>query len=94
MWAETGIIGLAALLWFLVDTIRRALRLTTTTDRLYSMVATGILGGVAAACVHMVVELYHARPLVHLVWLLAGILIGVQALALIGTSSMRSRQRA
>jgi putative inorganic carbon (HCO3(-)) transporter len=93
VWAETGIIGLVALLYFLLSALRRGAKLARTPDRMYALASIGLLGGIAAAMVHMLVELYHSRPLVQMLWLLAGLLIAVEAATTRERTSVRRAQR-
>jgi putative inorganic carbon (HCO3(-)) transporter len=93
VWAETGIIGLIALLTFLVSTLRRGVTLARTPDTVYALASIGLLAGVAAAMVHMLVELYHSRPLVQMLWLLAGLLIAIEASSARERAWLRRPQR-
>jgi O-antigen ligase len=78
VWAETGLVGLMAFLWFLASTLRRGLSIVRSSIRSFSLVAAGVVGGVVAGMIHMVVDMYHQRPLIQLLWLFAGLLIGIQ----------------
>lgn len=81
VWAETGIIGFAAFMWFLVSTIKRGVALVRVPNLLYATIATGVLGGIVAALVHMIVELYHSRPLVQTLFVLAGLMIALHRMS-------------
>jgi O-antigen ligase len=80
-WAETGVIGLVALLWFLVSILRRAFAVVRRSDRLLALVAAGLLAGVLANMIHMSVDIYNSRPLVQLLWLVAGLVIAVERMS-------------
>jgi len=81
IWAETGVIGLAVFLWFLLSTLRRALGGVRSANRTLALAAAGLFAGVLAAMVHMTVDLYHNRPLVQILWLVAGLVIAVERLS-------------
>lgn len=81
VWAETGVIGLAVFLWFLLSTLHRALGVVRSTNRMLALASAGLLTGVLAGMVHMTVDLYHNRPLVQLLWLMAGLVIAVERLS-------------
>lgn len=78
VWAETGIIGIMVFLWFLLSTLRRAFGVVRSANRAIALVAAGLFAGILAGMAHMAVDLYHNRPLVQLLWLLAGLVIAVE----------------
>lgn len=80
VWAETGILGLAAFLWFLLATLRRGWVCRNSGDRLLSLLAIGFTAGVAGQMVHMFVDIYASRPLVQGLWLVAGLLAAMRHL--------------
>lgn len=73
VWAETGIIGLTAYLWFLFSTILQGWKVWLTKDRILSPLALGFTTSLIAALIHMTGEKYHARIQLDLVWLMAGL---------------------
>ncbi len=81
VWAETGVIGLAVFLWFLLSTLHRALGVVRSTNRVLALASAGLLAGVLAGMVHLTVDLYHNRPLVQLLWLIAGLVIAIERLS-------------
>jgi O-antigen ligase len=89
-WAETGIIGLVALLWFLVSILRRAFDVVRSSDRFLALVAAGLLAGVFANMIHMNVDIFNSRPLVQLLWLVAGLVIAVERMAVNPTTGTMS----
>jgi putative inorganic carbon (HCO3(-)) transporter len=86
VWAETGVVGLAVFLWFLLSMLRRALGVVRIADRTTALVAAGLFAGTLASMVHMTVDIYHNRPLVQLLWLIAGLLIAIERLPALRTS--------
>jgi len=77
-WAETGIVGLAVFLWFLLSILRRAFGVVRSSDRLLALVAAGLFAGILGSMIHMSVDIYHNRPIVQLLWLVAGLVIAIE----------------
>jgi O-antigen ligase len=80
VWAETGILGLVAFLWFLLATLCRGRACWDSGDRLLALLAIGFTAGVAGQMVHMFVDIYASRPLVQGLWLVAGLLTAMRHL--------------
>lgn len=80
VWAETGIFGLAAFLWFLLATLRQGWACWRLNDRFLSPLAMGFTAGIAGQMVHMFVDIFDSRPLVQGLWLVAGLLAAVRNL--------------
>ena len=78
-WAEAGIRALLALLWFLGSSLRRGWRACARGGPL-SPLALGLTASILGAMVTMGVERFIARPLVQLLWLIAALLVAVEAL--------------
>ena len=78
VWAEVGIGGLVAFLWFLVATIRRGWQRWTRADPLLSPLALGFTAALMGHMVHMQVELFNGRPQIQLLWVVAA-LVGVMS---------------
>jgi putative inorganic carbon (hco3(-)) transporter len=62
VWAETGIVGLAGLLWFLVTTLRHGWRRWTLTDAWLSPLALGFTAALIGQMAHMHADVFNARP--------------------------------
>jgi putative inorganic carbon (hco3(-)) transporter len=77
-WAEAGFGALLALLWFLGSSLRRGWRAFTRAGPL-SPLALGLTASILSAIVTMGVERFIARPLIQLLWLLAALLVAVEA---------------
>jgi O-antigen ligase len=73
VWSETGIGGIAAFLAFLIATLRRAWRCWELGDRVLAPLALGLAAGLAGHMFHMLVDVFHSRPLGQLLWLLMGV---------------------
>lgn len=74
VWAETGIGGLIAFIWFLLGTIRRGWQTWQIGDRLLSALALGFTAAIIAHMFHMTVDLFNTRSQVQLLWLIAGLI--------------------
>jgi len=92
VWAETGILGLATFLVFLISAVRNGIRVWRMQDPFLSPLALGLSLGVVANMVHMTVSLQHARSQVQILWLVVGLLIAITKLA-IGVNAPRSAVR-
>jgi putative inorganic carbon (HCO3(-)) transporter len=77
VWAETGIVGLAAFLWMLLASLRLAWRGAVAGKPSLSPVAAGLLVGVVANMVHMLVSIFHGRSQVHMLLLVIGLSVAV-----------------
>jgi putative inorganic carbon (hco3(-)) transporter len=72
--AETGLVALAAFVWFLVAIVRRGLRVSRLRDRLLSPVALGLTVAVIGQIVQMAVELFQSRPQLQLLLVIGGLI--------------------
>lgn len=72
--AETGAIGLLAFLAFLLGTVRKGWLCWRLCDDPLSLLALGLVAGLAGHMVHMTVDVFRGRPTQQLVWLIAGLL--------------------
>jgi putative inorganic carbon (HCO3(-)) transporter len=78
-WAEAGFGALLALLWFLGSSLRRGWQAFARSGPL-SPLALGLTASILSAMVTMGVERFIQRPLVQLLWLVAALLVAVEAL--------------
>src|SRR5206468_10284566 len=74
VWAETGLVGLAAFLWFLAATIRSGLEAWRRNDRLLSPLALGFTAALIGQMVHMQVDLFNGRPQLQLLVTVAALI--------------------
>jgi putative inorganic carbon (HCO3(-)) transporter len=81
VWAETGLVGLAALLWFLMATIRRGLDAWKLGDPLLAPLALGLTAALVGQMVHMQVDLFNSRPQLQLLVTVAALLAAMSRLA-------------
>ena len=72
--SESGLLALAAFIWFLVATIARGLRCLRSPDLLVVWIAGGLVAGVIAQMVHMTVDIFSSRPQVQSLWIAAALL--------------------
>jgi len=80
VWAETGIGGLLAFIWFLLATIRRGWDCWNLKDRFLSPLAFGFTAAIAGQMVHMFVDVFNSRPQVQLLWLVAGLITAMRSI--------------
>lgn len=78
VWAETGIIGLLAFLGFLLAVIRRGWQGWQLRDRLLSPLALGFTVAIIGQMTHMFFDIFHSRPQVQTLWLIAGLVIAIR----------------
>jgi O-antigen ligase len=93
VWAEAGIGALAAFLWFLLATVRRGWRCARRGDELFSPVAMGLTAGVVGQLVHMGVDIFQDRPQVEGLWLVAALLVSIEAVVRLERRGSPSRGR-
>jgi putative inorganic carbon (HCO3(-)) transporter len=75
IWTETGVVGLAAFLWFLIGTVRHGLNGWKLGDPLLSPLALGFTAGLAGQMlVHMHVDQFNNRPQLQLLVTVAALL--------------------
>ena len=74
VWAETGIVGLAAFLWFLIATIRQGWRQWKRSDPLLSPLALGFTAAIVGQMGHMFVDIFSSRPQIQLLWVVAALI--------------------
>ncbi|MGD9856828.1 MAG: O-antigen ligase family protein [Planctomycetaceae bacterium] len=77
VWVETGIVGLAAFLAFLLSTIAQGWRTWRLGDRLLSTISLAIVAGIVGHMVHMGVDVFNSRQQVQILWCCAGIIAGI-----------------
>jgi O-antigen ligase len=82
VWAETGVVGLLAFLAFLLVTVRRGWLVIRSQDPLLGPLALGLTAGVCGEMVHMTVDIFHGRPQVQSLWLVAALLTAMRLLML------------
>ncbi len=80
IWAETGLIGLIAYLWFLFSTLRRGWQCWVMRDELLSPIALGLTAAIGGHMVQMLVDAFRGRPLTQLVWLAAAVITAIHVL--------------
>jgi O-antigen ligase len=78
--AETGVIGLMAYLWIMLNVIRRGWRLWKVGDELFSPLALGMLAALCGLMSHMFVDIFSGRAVVQMVWLFAALLTAMEAI--------------
>jgi putative inorganic carbon (HCO3(-)) transporter len=75
VWAETGIFGLIFFLMFLISTIRQGFKIVQANDIFLSPLALSFAAAIAGQTVHMFFDVFHGRPQVQLLWLVAALVM-------------------
>ena len=89
VWAEVGLIGLIAFLWFLAATFRHGWQRWKRDDAVLSPLALGFTAGLAGQMVHMHVDIFNSRPQVQLLMTVAALLAAMSRMP--GQSSLPRR---
>jgi O-antigen ligase len=82
VWAETGIVGLIAFLGYLLSVIRRGWRGWQFRDRLLSPLALGFAAAVLGQMAHMFFDIFHSRPQVQTLWIVAALVSAIQQIGM------------
>jgi len=77
VWAEAGLGALVAFLLFLLTTVRHGWRSWKLDDPLLSPLALGFIAGIVGQMSHMFLDLFHGRPQVQGLWLVAGLIVAI-----------------
>jgi O-antigen ligase len=77
IWAETGIFGILAFVWFLLATMRRGWRAGITKDRFVSALALGFTAAIGGHIFHMNLDTFRNRAAIQLLWLFAGLVLAL-----------------
>jgi putative inorganic carbon (HCO3(-)) transporter len=86
VWAETGLVGLAAFLWLLFATLHHGWQRWKCADGLLSPLALGFTAGLAGQMVHMNVDVFTSRPQVQLLVTVAAL---IAVMSHMGTRQLR-----
>jgi len=78
-WAEAGFGALLALLWFLGSSLRRGWKAIARAGPMAPL-TLGLTASILSAMVTMGVERFIQRPLLELLWLVAALLVAIEAL--------------
>lgn len=89
VWAEIGLAGLVAFLWFLLTTLRRAWRCANSLGRDLSPLALGLMAGLTGQLFHMFVDVFNGWSQLESLWLMAGLLAAMSMLPAAQTSRVR-----
>ncbi len=74
---ETGVVGLAAFVWFLLATLWAGWRGWLAQNRLLAPLALGLGAAVLGQMLHMTVDVFNSRPQVQTLWLCAGLVTAI-----------------
>ncbi|MCA9238563.1 MAG: O-antigen ligase family protein [Planctomycetales bacterium] len=79
VWVETGLIGLAAFLCFMLSIVLRGLRGWKAADRVLSPLALACAAAIVGQMIHMTVDTFNSRIQVQTLWLAAGLVTSIDA---------------
>jgi len=79
VWAETGLGGLIAFIWFMASTIRLGWKGWKAADPLLSPLAFGFTAALIGHVVHMQLDLFSGRPQVQMLWVVAALVAVIDA---------------
>ena len=77
VWAETGLIGLATFLWFVVATLRAGWHGWRLDDRLLAPLALAFSAGIIGHLMYMSVDLFNDRPQAQILWTCAALVVAI-----------------
>jgi O-antigen ligase len=80
VWAETGIGGVIAFVFFMGETIRKAWACVRTADPLMAPLALGFAAAVVGQMAHMFFDVFHSRPQVQSLWVVAALVAAMHAI--------------
>lgn len=79
VWAETGTVGLAAFLWYLLGALRAGWRRWRRSRGREALLALGLVAGLAGVALHMGVDLFHGRQETQVIAVVTGLLFAMGA---------------
>ena len=74
VWAETGVVGLAAYLWFLLATLRRGWQVWKRADPVLAPLSLAFTAALMGQMIHMQVDIYSSRPQIELLFVVAALI--------------------
>jgi O-antigen ligase len=74
VWAETGIAGLIAFVWFLLDSISKGFRCWFRNHPVYGPIALGCTAALTGHMVHLLVEFFRGHPTTQSMVLIAALI--------------------
>jgi O-antigen ligase len=81
--AETGPLGLAAMMWFLLLTLRRAWKVWRgAEDPFYAITALVFMSVLVGHMIHMNLDVFNYRPTVQMTWFIAALIAALYAMTL------------
>lgn len=93
VWAETGLAGLAAFLLFLASALRNGWRCWRSDHPVLAVLGLGMVTALIGDFVHMQVDIFNARVLLQLLWVMAGLLAAMERLARSEGQAHQERKR-
>ncbi len=76
-WAELGLFGLAAFVWFLISTLRMGWQAALRTNDPSAPIALAMTLAIFGQMFHMMVDIFAGRPQVQMLWLCAGLVAAI-----------------
>jgi putative inorganic carbon (HCO3(-)) transporter len=81
VWAEVGLGGLLAFLWFLGETLRKGWACIRSADPLLAPLGLGFTAAIVGQMGHMFFDIFHSRPQVQLLWIVAAVVTAMHRIA-------------
>jgi O-antigen ligase len=81
VWAELGLGGLLAFVWFLGETVRKGSACVRSADPLIAPLALGFTAAVVGQMGHMFFDIFHSRPQVQSLWVVAAVVAAMHRIA-------------
>jgi O-antigen ligase len=81
VWAELGLGGLIAFVWFLGETLRKSWACVRTADPLLAPLALGFTAAIVGQMTHMFFDVFHSRPQVQSLWVVAAVVAAMYRIA-------------
>jgi putative inorganic carbon (HCO3(-)) transporter len=97
VWAELGLGGLLAFVWFLGETLRKGWACVRSADPLLAPIGLGFTAAIVGQMAHMFFDVFHSRPQVQSLWIVAALVAAVHRIvtneAAVAQSSSREAFR-
>ena len=81
VWAELGLGGLLAFLWFLGETLRKGWACARSADPLIAPLGLGFTAAIVGQMGHMFFDVFHSRPSVQSLWVVAAVVTAMHRIA-------------
>ena len=93
VWAETGVVGLAAYVWFLLVTLRRGWQVWKRADPVLAPLSLAFTAALMGQMIHMQVDIYSSRPQIELLFVVAALIGAMSRMDVPRPARCHARQR-